>query len=97
MEFVEVMIGPNFPVTLLCFADGTVALHPLGNFPLVAEMRTSGVSSMFHCDSFALKAEDDTQFQEYEYRISYPIKEMPTLKAWLVQQNLESPIPLKEA
>lgn len=91
MQFVAIDIADSFPVKLLCFSDHTIQLMIQGAFPPIVEDRKEGVSSVFSVNGFALRAEDEEDYQSYYYNFTYQYKTMPTLKAWLAQQQLISP------
>lgn len=96
MLFVPVDIADGFPVKLLCFSDGTVELVIQGLFPPIVEDRPTGVSSIFTIAGFCLRGEGEANYQDYYYGFPYEYKQMATLKAWLVQQQLISPLASKE-
>lgn len=94
MRFVEVVIADSFPVSVLCLSDGTLMLQPHGNFSLIFDGKHDGVTGIFDSEGFALLEQgrplDD--MQDYQYNVPYEYKQMPVLKAWLVQQNLINPL-----
>jgi hypothetical protein len=96
MQFVPVDIANSFPVKLLCYPDGSVELVIQGGFPPIVEDRPTGVSSIFTMAGFCLRGEGEANYQEYYYNFPYHYKQVPTLKAWLVQQQLVSPFAPKE-
>ncbi len=96
MQFVDVDIADGFPIKLLCFSDGRVELVIQGGFPPIVEDRPTGVSSIFTVAGFCLRGEGESSYQEYYYGFPYEYKQMATLKAWLVQQQLVSPFASKE-
>jgi hypothetical protein len=77
-------------LVLVLLSNGTLFIERSPTFmPLFEVNRGSeGVLGMFDNDNFALMGQGDTEFMEYDYGVAYPYKEMPTLKAWLVQQKL---------
>jgi len=86
MEMIKVDIADGFPVVLLCMSDGRVMLSPQGQFPVIVEETPVGVSSVFHSTGFELG--ESGEVGSYYYNLPYDYKNMPTLKAWLVQQKL---------
>lgn len=94
MTMVQVLIGWEFPIKLLCFPDGTLQLSPFRRVGVIFDQMPGGVQGVFKDDGFTLHdATNDPM--EYEYNCPYSYKDMPLLKAWLVQQTLVSPIEIK--
>lgn len=91
MQMVSIDIGDGFPVKLLCLMDGTVMLSPMGMFPLIVEDIPQGVSSIFESGHFSLREQGQSDYQIHCYNLPYHYKQLPTLKAWLVQQLLVNP------
>ncbi len=91
MEFTRVKIAETFPVGLVCFANGEVALQVISPFNLIVDSKPDGVSGLFDMEGFTLSDGIDASL-DYHYNTPMKYKEMPTLKRWLVQQNLVSPV-----
>jgi len=91
MQMVQASIGWEFQVKLICLSDGTVMLVPQHDFGLIIDQKEDGVSALFDGSGFTL-VEAGKEPMDYQYHTPYKYKEMPLLKAWLVQQELVSPI-----
>lgn len=76
---------------LVLLSNGTLLIERSATFAPLFEVNrgSEGVLGMFDNDGFALMGKDDDRFQEYDYGVAYPYKEMPTLKGWLIQQHLQ--------
>lgn len=94
MTFVQVLIGWEFPIKLLCFPDGTVMLAPTARIGVIFDLMPGRVQGVFNDEFFTL-SDTTNDPMEYEYNYPYKLKDMPLLKAWLVQQELVSPIEIK--
>lgn len=74
---------------MILLSNGTLAIKPQPHFTPLADYMDGGVEGIFFSDYFKLKGKDEKEFQDYQYGVTYPYKNMPVLKAWLVQQQLE--------
>ena len=95
LQSVFIPIGPGMP-QLFLISDGTVAFQLGQGFIVTHEIRTTGVSSLFDLEGFSLLEEGGKEFLDYQYGVPYDYKQLPLLKAWLIQQDLINPFPSKE-
>jgi hypothetical protein len=76
-------------LTLMLFSNGLVMLEPsVFNFFPTYHYGHDGVVNIFSRDGYSL-SDADGVLQHYDYGVAYPYKEMPALKRWLVEQNLQ--------
>lgn len=81
---------PVLPFQMVFMMDGSVALAPYKPFKAIFEnSRADGVCSAFYEDFFTLY--DDDESEDFDYKVAYLLSAYPTLKRWLVQQELISP------
>lgn len=90
MKMIRADIADGFPVILMCLEDGRLMFSPMGQFPVIVEEIPQGISSVFHVAGFELK--QGGELGSYHYDLPYEYKQMPTLKAWLLQQKLICPV-----
>jgi hypothetical protein len=74
-------------------SDGTVLIAPGYGFTGLYEECREGISGLFDAEGFDLW-EWGKEPQSYEYHFPYPYKQMPVFRAWLIQQELQLPVPL---
>lgn len=76
-------------LTLILVSDGRVAVEPsVFNFEPEFHYGLNGVVNVFGKDGYSLSAEDGT-LEAFDYGTAYPYKEIPTLKRWLIDQELQ--------
>lgn len=87
LTFLEVPIADT-GLTLLLLSNGLLMIERNFNFMPLFDYDKNGVSGVFDAQAFSL-SEPDGSWKEYDYGTAYPYKEMPALKQWLIQQNLQ--------
>lgn len=76
------------PVELYLLSDGSLLFTlPFGAVPTY-EHYPDGVSSMFDATGFTLWEPGSKEYK-YEYEVPYRYKQMPLMRGWLVQQDLD--------
>lgn len=88
-------IANSFPIDLYLISDATIIMSPVFgiNIPsqAVYDYHPEGISGMFDKEGFSLFEKSIDDKQDYVYNTTYAYKEMPVLRAWLMQQNLVLP------
>jgi hypothetical protein len=85
LTFLEVPIA-NTGLVLVLLSNGLLMME---RSPFFTPMFDIGdVSGAFDAHGFSLTEPDGT-WKEYDYGVAYAYKEMPMLKAWLIQQKLQ--------
>lgn len=87
MTFREVPVH-NTGLVLILLSNGTLMLERSHYFTPFIDMSDGKVVGSFFAEAFSL-VDADGGTSEYDYGTAYPYKEMPVLKKWLVEQNLE--------
>lgn len=87
-EFPLEFFGSDLGLTLVCYSNGMVALAPNMMFVPTYDYCTDGVTACFNREDFALM-EPNGPFVSFNYGMAYPYKQIPALKKWLVQQNMQ--------
>lgn len=88
MLLLDIGLGGNFPIKLAFYLDGKVALHPSRALDPIVDQVEGGVTGLFDNKGFSLIGLGEKEPLSYQYGVPYNYKEMPLLKAWLVQQQL---------
>lgn len=98
MHAVQISMGDEFPIKLICASDGTVAFVRQWDFNLIVDNAPDGISGVFDNNGFSLKEATDSwdNMLDFRYNVYYQYKQMPVLTAWLKQQNLVSPFAHEE-
>jgi hypothetical protein len=81
-------LGIDLGIMLVLVSDGRIMFERTITFVPTYDYSKDGVTASFDADSFGLK-EPDGDFQPFNYGVAYQYKEIPTLKKWLVQQNMQ--------
>jgi hypothetical protein len=92
LTFLEVPIAET-GMTLILLSNGWLMIERAFNFMPLFDYSKEGISGNFDAQSFSLTlpGEGFEVWQEYDYGTAYPYKEIPALKQWLIQQNLQFP------
>lgn len=74
----------NMPINVVLLSNETLAFVRVADFKALFDMAPSpkGVGAAFYEKMFAI---DDV---DYEYNTAYAYKQIPSMLAWLQQQNL---------
>ena len=75
----------GMPINLVCLSNETLAFIRVTDFKALFDMAPSseGVDAAFYEDLFVI---DEV---EYNYNHCYSYKEIPSMKAWIIQQKLQ--------
>lgn len=87
LTFIEVPVN-DLGIVLVCLSNGLIMLDRGFNFVPTYDYEKDGVTACFDAESFSLIPKEG-EMQALDYGTAYPYKEMPDLKAWLAQQNLQ--------
>lgn len=87
-EFPLEFFGSDLGLTLVCYSNGMVALGPNPMFVPTYDYSKDGVTACFDREGYILM-ERDGPMESFNYGTAYPYKEIPALKKWLVQQNMQ--------
>jgi len=87
LTFLEVPIA-NTGLVLVLLSNGLLMMERSPFFTPMYDHFPEGVSGVFNVSSFSL-LDGEGRWTEYDYGVAYAYKEMPMLKAWLIQQKLQ--------
>ena len=85
LTFLEVPVG-NTGLVLILLSDGTLMLQRSPFFEAFYDHYPEGVSGVFNLTAFSL-LDGEGRWTDYDYGVPYQYKQLPLLKAWLIQQN----------
>lgn len=85
--FLDVPIADT-GLVLVLLPDGTLFIERSATFVPTYDYAPEGITGFFDANEFSLQ-EPGQDFQRYDYGVAYPYKNMPVLKAWLIQQQLQ--------
>lgn len=87
-----VQISNDLRLGLYLMSDGekfnSVLITQMHGFDTLFDYDPEGITGIFDKSGFTLMEKGDKEGNNYSYDTPYPYKEMPILKAWLIQQNL---------
>jgi hypothetical protein len=89
LRFVDIPIHEP-GLQLILVSNGLVILEMSTQFIPTYDYGPNGTVNVFDRDGFSL-SDADGVLQHYEYGTAWPYKEMPALKRWLIEQQLEQP------
>ena len=74
-------------LSLILVSDGRVILEPHPVFVPLYDYGPNGAINVFARDGYSL-TDADGVLQHFDYGVAYPYKVMPSLKRWLIDQQL---------
>jgi hypothetical protein len=90
--YLQIPIG-NMPINLVLFSENrTVAFVKVANFEALLDQPEDGtyVGAFFYPEGFSL-FRSEAESEDFDYNVRYPYYQMPLMKGWLMQQNLQLP------
>jgi len=87
LTFLEVPIA-NTGLVLVLLSNGTLLLERSPFFEPMFDQQLDGVSGAFDTKGFSL-LDTEGKWTDYDYGVAYEYKQLPALKAWLIQQKLQ--------
>jgi hypothetical protein len=87
LTFIEVPVN-DLGIVLVCLSNGLIMFERSFTFVPTYDYSKEGVTACFDAEGFCM-LEPDGPFVPFEYGTAYPYKEIPIMKKWLVQQNLQ--------
>lgn len=87
LTFLEVPIA-NTGLVVVLLSNGTLLMERSPFFEPMYDHFPEGVSGVFDTKGFSL-LDAEGRWTEYDYGTAYEYKQMPLLKAWLIQQKLQ--------
>lgn len=90
--YVQIPVG-NMPINLVMFKETrTIAFVRVANFEALLDQPEDGnrVGAFFYPEGFSLFQGDGVPV-DFDYNTHYPYYQIPLMKGWLQQQNLQLP------
>lgn len=81
-------LGIDLGIQLVLVSDGRVIFERTFTFVPTYDYSKDGVTAVFDNEGFSL-APAGQDWDEYQWGVAYPYKEIPTMLAWLKQQNMQ--------
>lgn len=80
--------GIDLGIQLVLLSDGRIIFERTFTFVPTYDYSKDGITAVFDNEGFSM-AKPDAIFEEFDWGVAYPYKEMPTMLAWLVQQQMQ--------
>lgn len=90
VQYVQVPLA-GLPVHLICLSTGLVMFTPVAKISVVWCPSQQGVSAYLLADHFQLYAKD-VEPVDFEYQRMYDYRQVPLLRQWLQELNLQNPL-----
>lgn len=87
LTFLEVPIA-NTGLVVVLLSNGALLIERYPFFEPMFDHQLDGVSGAFDMKGFSL-LDTEGKWTDYDYGTEYEYKQMPALKAWLIQQKLQ--------